>query len=92
MTLETAKPVSASKSKKIAIVDDVLGHSKNYRKENCLFVRYRNCKPPSRDEIRLLHPNIIDVRFPRQKSAKYDMLILFCVFKSAYTLILDFAT
>lgn len=40
-------------------------------KDNYLFIRYRHGKLPSRDEIRLLHPNIIDVRFPRQKSAKY---------------------
>lgn len=41
------------------------------KKDSCVYVRYRQGKPPIRDEIRLLHPGIIDVRYPRQKSAKY---------------------
>ncbi|KAI9553614.1 hypothetical protein GHT06_021536 [Daphnia sinensis] len=43
-------------------------------KDNCLLIRYRHQKLPSRDEIRLLHPNIIDVRTPRQKTAKFCQL------------------
>ncbi|KAK4013133.1 hypothetical protein OUZ56_025372 [Daphnia magna] len=43
-------------------------------KDSCLLIRYRHRKLPSRDEIRLLHPNIIDVRTPRQKTAKFCQL------------------
>lgn len=43
----------------------LIGKSKNHM----IYARFER-KPPSRDEIRLLNPAIIDVRFPRQKSAK----------------------
>ena len=62
-------PVASSKSKK-KTDEAFLKHSIKLHRENCLFLRYKNCKPPSRDEVRLLHPNIIDVRYPRQKSAR----------------------
>lgn len=46
------------------------------KKNNCLYIRYRKSKLPSREEVRKLHRNIIDVRFPRQKSARYDFVFI----------------
>lgn len=43
---------------------------KNKENGNFLFLRYLHCKPPAREIVRKLHPSIIDVRYPRQKSAK----------------------
>ena len=70
MTQDVESPVAGSKSKK-KVVKTPMKHSKKLHKEKCLFLRYKHRKPPSREEVRLLHPNIIDVRFPRQKSSKY---------------------
>jgi len=42
-------------------------------KNHIIYARFDR-KPPPRDEIRLLNPAIIDVRFPRQKSAKFVFL------------------
>ncbi len=64
MAVETIKV--SPKTKKTKTIED----SSLNKKENCLFIRYRHRKLPSRDEIRRLHPSIIDVRLPRQKSAK----------------------
>lgn len=42
-------------------------------KKHIIYARFDR-KPPAREEIRLLNPAIIDVRFPRQKSAKFVFL------------------
>jgi len=42
-------------------------------KKHIVYARFK-LKPPTREAIRLLNPGIIDVRFPRQKSAKFVLL------------------
>ncbi|XP_057378357.1 uncharacterized protein LOC130700329 [Daphnia carinata] len=70
--VEKSKSSAPLKSKKKAVSKTSKQCVKN--KDNCILIRYRHRKLPSRDEIRLLHPNIIDVRTPRQKTAKFCQL------------------
>lgn len=49
------------------------------KKNNWLYIRYRNRSLPSREEIRKLHCGIVDVRFPRQKHVRYGWLQSFYV-------------
>jgi hypothetical protein len=85
-SIEKSKSVSPAKCLKKKALRKA---SKNFAKskDNCLFIRYRHDKLPARDEVRLLHPNIIDVRFPRQKTAKYYTYNIYTIklaYKSKY--------
>ena len=41
------------------------------RLRRTLYVRYLKEKRPSREQVKMLHPSIIDVMFPRQKSTRF---------------------
>ena len=68
----TSEEILTSKAKATVLGSDkATASDKEKIKENCLYIRYRNRKLPSREEIRKLHRKIVDVRLPRQKNAKY---------------------